>query len=296
MRSFFSLLMLLVFAKEAFTQLSRGTIITGQSIESKILGKSVRYSIYLPFDYNTSKRNYPVTYLLHGGGGNEESWVEMEAHLTVDEAIAERQIPPMILIMPDAGTSRYVNSFDSSVRYEDFFFKEFIPGMESKYRIQPGKRNRAIGGFSMGGYSSLVYVLKHPEIFTACAAFSAAIYTEEMVLAMTQEEWDVGRGAAFGLGSKGRDRFTAHFKSYDPIQLAQAADTTKLKTVRLYIDCGDDDFRNEGNASFHILLKRRRIQHEYRVRDGGHTRTYWRTGLLDGLKFIGSVFRGDRPV
>jgi enterochelin esterase-like enzyme len=279
-------------AQPAYSQISRGTVKEGLTIESKILGKPVRYSIYLPFDYETSMRSYPVVYLFHGGGGSDWSWVELEAQLTADEAISNREIPPMILVMPDAGTSRYINNHDNSVRYEDFFFKEFVPSIESNYRIRARKTLRAVAGFSMGGYSSLVYALRHPEMFAASVGLSAAIYTDEMTLAMTQEQWDVGRGATFGLGLKGSSRFTDHYKSYDPLRIVQGADVEKLKSVRIYLDCGDDDFRNDGNALFHILLRKQKIPHEYRVRDGGHTLTYWRVGLSKGLKFIGNVFRG----
>lgn len=287
----FALLLPLI-TRQTDAQVSRGTVKERLTIESTILGRPVLYSIYLPFDYETSTRFYPVVYLLHGGGGNDGSWVNLEAHLTADEAISNQDIPPMILVMPDAGTSRYVNNYDNSVRYEDFFFKEFVPSIESRYRVRSDKRFRAVAGVSMGGYSSLVYALRHPEMFAASVAFGASIYTDEMTLAMTQEHWDIGRGPAFGKGLKGNDRLTDHYKSYDPLRIVQNADPETLKTVRLYLDCGDDDFRNDGNATFHVLLRRLKISHEYRVRDGGHTRSSWRSGLSEGLKFIGNVFRG----
>jgi enterochelin esterase-like enzyme len=285
-------ILLPLISRQTYSQVLRGTVKEGLSIESKILGKPVRYTIYLPFDYETSTRFYPVIYMLHGGEENDVEWIEIgEAHLTADEAISVRSIPPVILVMPDAGMSRYINNHDSSLRYEDFFFKEFIPTIESKYRVKAEKRFRAVAGLSMGGYGSLVYALRHPEMFAACAAFSAGIYTDEMTLGMTQEQWDRARGLAYGRGLKGNARITDHYKSYDPLRIVQSADPEKLKTVRLYLDCADDDFRNDGNATFHILLRRLKIPHEYRVRDGGHTWSYWRSGLIEGLKFIGNVFR-----
>lgn len=281
-------------SQQTYSQISRGSVKEGLTIESKILGKPVRYTIYLPFDYETSARYYPVVYMLHGGEENDTEWIDLgEANLTADESISNRIIPPLILIMPDAGMSRYINNYDNSVRYEDFFFKEFIPSIESRYRVKAEKRFRAVAGLSMGGYGALVYALRHPEMFAACVAFSAGIYTEEMTLKMTQEQWDRFRGAAYGRGLRSDNRITDHYKSYDPLRIVQSADPEKLKTVRLYLDCGDDDFRNDGNATFHILLRRLRIPHEYRVRDGDHTWSYWRSGLSDGLKFIGDAFRGQ---
>ena len=72
--------------------------------------------------------------------------------------------------------------------------------------------------------------------------------------------------------------------------MVQDAATDKFKGVRLHLDCGDDDFLYAGNSTLHILLRDQKIPHEFRVRDGGHTWSYWRTGLPEGLKFIGSSF------
>src|SRR5690606_11939201 len=105
------------------------------TVESRILGKPVRYTVYLPYDYHTSTRYYPVVYLLHGYTDNDTGWLQFgEAHMIADELINDREIPPMIIVMPDAGVSWYVNNFDASVRYEDFFIDEFIPHIEAQYR------------------------------------------------------------------------------------------------------------------------------------------------------------------
>jgi enterochelin esterase-like enzyme len=139
-------------------QVSRGIIQKGLIIKSDILKKDVRYTVYLPFDYSASSRYYPVVYLLHGYGDNDMGWVQFgEANMIADESIATRQIPAMILVMPDGGVSWYINNFDNSVRYEDFFFEEFIPFIESKYRIRPEKRYRGVAGLSMGGFGAMVF-------------------------------------------------------------------------------------------------------------------------------------------
>ena len=76
----------------------------------------------------------------------------------------------------------------------------------------------------------------------------------------------------------------------NPIYIVQNADLEKVRSVRIYLDCGDDDFLYRGNSTFHILLRDLNILHEYRVRDGGHQWSYWRSGLFEGLKFIGTSF------
>lgn len=270
----------------------RGLVREGLTINSQVLGKSVRYTIYLPDDYETSVRSYPVTYLLHGNRADDTAWICFgEVHLSVDAMIAARSIPPMILVMPDAGNSRYINNFDRSVCYEDFFFQEFIPAIESQYRIKSTRWFRGILGISMGGYGALVYALKRSDLFYACVSLSASLYTDSMIVRMTDDEWASNRASAHGDRLKGEARLTEHYKSYDPFRIVQATDSERFKQLKLYLDCGDQDFRNEGYATFHLLLRHLNIAHEYRVRSGSHTWSYWRSGLEDGLTYIGNLFR-----
>ena len=285
---------LLLFTSNIYSQVSRGIVKEGLTINSRILHKDIRYTIYLPFDYETSNRYYPVVYLLHGYTDNDMGWIQFgEANMTADKAIAEQEIPAMILVMPDGGVSWYINNYNDSVRYEDFFFKEFIPYIESHYRIRTEKRYRGVAGLSMGGYGTLVYALKHPDMFAACAALSAAIRTEEEMINMDSEQWQTEFGNVYGPNLKGKDRITAHYLANDPFNIVKTGDINKIKTVRIYMDCGDDDHLYKGNSTFHILLRDLNIRHEYRVRDGGHHWSYWRSGLKNALKFIGTSFHQE---
>ena len=110
---------------------SQSTVFESLSFESNKLGRKVSYSIYLPSDYNTSKRNYPVLYLLHGYTDNETNWIQMGQMKTIaDRAIANEEAVPMIIVMPDAWDTWYINQHDGKVPYEDMFFEELIPYME----------------------------------------------------------------------------------------------------------------------------------------------------------------------
>ncbi len=292
MKFLFLLLTVLLCFGAAHSQIPRGVVKESLTIESKILKKDVNYTIYLPSDYETSNRRYPVVYLLHGYGDSDVGWVQYgEASLFADEAIAKRIIPPMILVMPDAGVSWFINNYNNSVRYEDFFFEEFIPFIESNYRIRTKKRFRGIAGLSMGGYGAILYSIKHPEMFSACAAFSAAIWTPEEYKNMPDKRWKHWQSVLYGKNLTGSDRVTPHLLSNNPIELIQNSDLKGIKTVRMYIDCGDDDFLYKGNSTFHIALRDLGVPHEYRVRDGRHSWTYWRSVLPEGLKFIGDSFR-----
>ncbi len=272
-------------------QASRGFVQEGLILKSDILGKEVRYSVYLPFDYETSHRFYPAVYLLHGYTDDDTGWIQFgEAHMIADDAVSSREIPPMILIMPDAGVTWYINNHDGSIRYEDFFIQEFIPHIEGKYRIRKEKRFRAVAGLSMGGFGAFVYASKHSELFSACAAFSAAVYTDDQIINHTSRRWSTMLEPVFGPDLRGNKRLTKHHIENNPLYIFKNNNAEMLKTVRWYMDCGDDDFLTIGNMTLHMIMRERGIDHEFRVRDGGHRWSYWRSGLKEALEFIGTSF------
>ncbi len=261
-------------------------------LNSSLLNRAVKYSIYLPPDYYTTNRRYPVVYLLHGYTDNETGWVQFgEADRILNEGIKSGELPPMIVVMPDAGVTWYMNDYQGKVRYEDMFVQELIPHVDSMYRTRTQRDYRAVSGLSMGGQGSLLLAMHHPDLFGSCAALSAAVYTEETMATMPADRYDNTFAMLFSGPVLGEERITTHFKRNSPLVLARSAPEAELKKVRWYMDCGDDDFLSAANAKLHVELLDRKIPHEYRVRDGAHTWTYWRTGLPDALKFIATSFR-----
>jgi len=261
------------------------------TVDSEILGKEVEYSIYLPEGYEESSRSYPVLYLLHGFSDDETGWVQFgEVQAITDRAVKEIAVTPMIIAMPDAGVSWYVNNHDGSLRYEDFFIEEFIPAIEEKYRIRSEKQFRAVAGLSMGGHGSLIYAMKHPDLFSSAAPLSAGVSLDASITEMPMDSWNHVYSTPFGEGREGEERLTEHYRENSVLNLVKSLDPKKLSTVRYYIDCGDDDFLIKGNMELHAAMLDREIPHEFRVRDGGHTWTYWRTALPEVLKFVSQGF------
>ncbi len=262
-----------------------GKVQDNLSLPSKILKMDRKYAIYLPPDYETSQRSYPVLYLLHGGGDDQTGWVQFGEvlHIT-NKAIAEGIATPMIIVMPDAKTGQmgYFNSIKGDWRYEDFFFQEFMPYIEKTYRIKSEKRYRAVAGLSMGGGGSFMYALHHPELFSSACPLSAYVgplSTDDLknFLARTNQ-------------TATDAELETYFKTHSAINLVNDIKDDQKKAVRWYIDCGDDDFLYEGNSLVHIAMKKKEIPHEFRVRDGGHTWTYWRTALPEVLQFVSQAF------
>jgi len=270
----------------------RGTVLEERTVNSTILGRPVKYSVYLPADYQGSERTYPVVYLLHGYTDDHTGWVQFgEVNRYADKAIQEGLIPPMIIVMPNGDTSFYINSYDGREKYEDFFIKEFMPAVEKAYRIKAQKRYRGVAGLSMGGYGTLIYSLKYPDLFAVAAPLSAAVFDDNTAINMPDKNWEDRLGKLYGQGLKGKDRLTQAWNTNSILKIVESKSADDLKKVRYWIDCGDDDFLTKGNSLLHIALVDKAVPHEYRVRDGAHNWTYWRTGIVDALAFIGDSFR-----
>ena len=266
-----------------------GKVYDQLSHTSKILKSERNFAIYLPPDYESSNRSYPVLYLLHGAGDDQTGWVQFgEVMRITDAAIKEGKATPMIIVMPDAYTTRlgYFNDIRGDWNYEDYFFKELMPYVESTYRIKGEKRYRAIAGLSMGGGGSFMYALHHPELFSSACPLSA--YIGPTSVAQTRDilkrynNIDVSEAIA-----------KKYFPNHNALSLIENMDKAKIESVRWYIDCGDDDFLYEGNSLVHLALRKKGVKHEFRIRDGGHTWTYWRASLPKVLQFISDAFHGS---
>ena len=268
-----------------------GKVIEQKSVKSNILGKDVKYTVYLPPDYDYSQRSYPVVYLLHGYTDDNTGWLQFgEINHFADKGITDGTIPPMIIIMPNGDSSWYINSFDGKEKYEDFFIKEFMPAVEKSYRIKAEKRYRGIAGLSMGGYGTLIYSLKYPELFAAAAPLSAAVWDDSAMANMDDKRYEMIYGPLYGHGLKNKERLNQSWYSNSVLKIVDWKSPDDLRKVRYWIDCGDDDFLTKGNCLLHIALTDKKVPHEFRVRDGGHTWTYWRTGITEALQFIGTSF------
>ena len=127
-----------------------------------------------------------------------------------------------------------------------------------------------------------MYALHHPELFSsACplSAYCGPLSMEDMKSQMERRNM------------KGSDEeIELWYKRHSALELIKSMPEEKLKSVRWYIDCGDDDFLYEGNSLVHIAMKKKEIPHEFRIRDGAHTWTYWRESLPEVLSFVSDAF------
>lgn len=271
-----------LFLQSSFAQ--NGKVYDNLSMKSTILKSERNFAVYLPPDYESSQRSYPVLYLLHGAGDDHTGWVQFGEvlHIT-DKAIKEGKATPMIIVMPDAKTERlgYFNDPKGDWRYEDFFFDELIPFVEKKYRIKSEKRYRAVAGLSMGGGGSFMYALHRPDMFSSACPLSAYVGP----LSIEQLKSQIPPTETYT-----EEQIKTYYGQHNAVELIKNTSVEKLKSVRWYIDCGDDDFLYEGNSLIHIALRKKEVPHEFRIRDGAHSWTYWRESLPKVLEFVSDAF------
>jgi S-formylglutathione hydrolase FrmB len=258
------------------------------SLESKILARSVPYCVLLPPSYDAEKtRRYPILYLLHGLGDNEQMLVHSGGMNLVEDLWEQHQLGEFLIVTPAGGASFYINSRDRQHRYEDFFLQEFLPGVEKRYRALSGRGSRGIAGISMGGYGALHIAFRHPQLFAAVGAHSAALI-EKMLDISAQNSQQLGRLRVLG-DAFGSPFDPAFWNQNDPATIARRAN---LAGLRIYFDCGsEDDYGFDGGAeALDKLLTSRHIAHEFHLYPGGHNWIYFAEHLPALLEFHFDVF------
>jgi enterochelin esterase-like enzyme len=255
------------------------------TIKSEILGVEKEYSVYLPDGYKKTGEKYPVLYLLHGAWGTHNSWVRAEGQrggnvqAIADATIAKGEAKKMIIVMPDARGEGERNGGKNmgyfnvpGWAYEDFFFQEFIPHIDKKFKTIATKEGRAVAGLSMGGGGSFVYAQRHPEMFVA--AYSTSGLLDHRYRPTIPSNYDIG-----WLWS------VAQTSPVEYVRNASAEELEKLRSVRWMLDCGDDDRIIFTNLDFFVEMKREKVPVELRIRNGKHNWAFWRASLPEILAF-----------
>lgn len=260
-----------------------------RSAPSKILGHPVPYCVILPSDYDSNKTSdYPALYFLHGLGGNEQMLLNSGGMNMIQDLRDSKRIGEFLIVAPDAGRSFYINSRDGKGRYEDFFIREFLPYIESHYRVRAERKSRGITGVSMGGYGALRFALRYPNLFVAVSAHSPALIE---TLPNIKVSRDQATAVAEVLGKAfGSPVDAAFWQRESPFTIVK--DGPRPVGLQIYFDCGtDDEFGfNKGNEQFHELLTARGIPHEFHLYPGGHDWDYFAEHLPASFEFQSHAF------
>ncbi|KEQ24402.1 alpha/beta hydrolase [Paenibacillus tyrfis] len=247
--------------------------------------------VYLPPSYNESEdTRYPVIYLLHGLYGNETSWsVKGNAEQTIEKLMASDDLRESIVVMvSDGGYGHgtfYVNWFDGSGRFEDYFLYDLIPAIDREFRTIAAPSHRALCGLSMGGYGSFVLALRNPHLFGSAASIAGALMSAGL---MTE---------AFLRTDVCRMIGPAHGPYAQELDLHVLAARRVKEEVRpaLHFNCGTADSLFPLNSAYQALLKQIGYSHEYMEFEGDHNWEYFGGHLPEALRFIERCFAGSVP-
>lgn len=269
---------------------------TDLSIDSKILGRKVNYSITLPKSYVSNKeRRYPVVYMLHGIGDDNNSWNGNWLHGN-DKifALEGSGLSEMIYVYPQGFTTYYCNYYTGAFNYMDMFVEELIPYIDATYRTIADRNHRSVTGYSMGGFGAMALASKHPETFLCCAPLSMSFRTDDQYMAESQSGWDKQWGEIFGgKGQSGEARITPYYMEHCPYYQFIPENKATLEKVHWFFTCGDDEEQLLiANDTLHIQLRDYGFEHEFRVDDGAHTSKYWLNALGEVLPMFDFYMSG----
>jgi S-formylglutathione hydrolase len=256
-------------------------------LQSASVPGAVRFSIYTPPGYGgTPMAPCPLILLLHGGNGSEQDLLRFTP--TIDKAVAEGKMPPVVVAMPAARRSLYMDYKDGSQRWETFMITELLPHLRQTLHVSAERRGTFIAGWSMGGLGSLRLAFKHPDVFAAVAALEPAI---EPALFWNE----IGPHVRFWRSEEvAREMFgspvdTRYWEENNPATLARR-DPERLLGLGIYLDVGDQDmlYLHEGTEFLHRILFEARLGHEYRLVHGAeHVGPSLEPRVADALGFIG---------
>lgn len=242
--------------------------------ESPTLGMSRRLTVYTPAGYEKGDKRYPVFYLLHGMGGDENAWVELgRAAQVLDNMIAQGKAEPMIVVMTNGNAALQAAPGESSLGFKapsinlpktmegsfEQHFPEVVNYIDKNYRTKAEKKSRAIAGLSMGGFHSMHISKQYPDMFDYVGLFSAAIMPNENV------------------SSPVYDNLEAKLK----IQFDK-------KPALYWIAIGDKDFLYQANCDYRKMLDDKGYKYTYRESPDGHIWKNWRIYLTE---FVPQLFK-----
>jgi S-formylglutathione hydrolase FrmB len=267
------------------------------ALKSRILGESVHYCVMVPAGYDAADHAhqlYPVLYFLHGLGDNEQALFKSGGWNLVEDLREKHKIGDFLIVSPEAKASFYINSADGKIRYSDFFLQEFLPYIETKYRIRRERGSRAISGISMGGYGALRFAFASPDLFSSVSVQSAALITQSPQelndLIRTDTQLSGPLGSVFGNPIN-----VQHWKQNSPFVLAKQ-NKVSIAKLAIYFNCGDDDeFGFEvGAQELDKQLNGEKIKHEFHLYPGNHGASYFMAHLGETMQFHWKVFENDK--
>ena len=238
---------------------------------SRSMNVNVKNVIIIPADYE-NHTDYPTLYLLHGYGGSQNDWINIQPNLP---ELATRY--QMVIVCPDGKNSWYWDSpVNPKMKYETYVSGELTAYVDARYKTKKDKSGRAITGLSMGGHGGLWLGIRHQDVFGACGSTSGGVDIRPF-----PKNWEMEK--LLGSFSDYKERWDS-FTVINQLHLIRS-------DLAIIIDCGTEDFFYEVNEKLHKEMMKLNIRHDYMTRPGAHNANYWRNSIEYQLLFFNRYFR-----
>ncbi len=239
------------------------------SFTSAALGRAMPYSVYLPPDYGTTARRYPVLYMLHGMSGTNEEWQSYGIFDKADAMIRTGDLAPLIIVLPQGDKAYWVDhAVTDKQAWGRYMAQDVVREIDTRFRTLADSTHRAIGGVSMGAHGAVQLAFNYPGTFSVVGAHSLVL-----------RRYDTAP-SYFGL--------PADYAKRDPMELALAK-TELLRSVDLWIDIGEQDPWFGLAKQFDAELAGLKVTHAWHEWAGDHSASYWSAHLADYLHFYGDA-------
>lgn len=217
----------------------------------------------------------PTLYLLHGHGGNQNTWSKLQDLKTLSDQYG------MLIVCPYGENSWYWDSpTNSSSQFETFISKELPTAIDERYSTIKSPSSRAITGLSMGGHGAMWNALRHPEVFGAAGSTSGGLDVRPF-----PNNWNMKEQ----LGELSQNK-----EVWDNHSVLPILEDIKQCELAIIIDCGVDDFFLDVNRNAHNALLKNGIQHDYIERPGAHNGKYWSNSILYQILFFHNFFSQNK--
>ncbi len=267
----------------------KAAVVDSINVPSKAMNKTYKAAVVLPAAYANSKKSFPVLYLLHGGGGHFNDWLNKTPDKLLVKNLADQY--NIIIVMPEGETfSWYLDSpVDPNSKFETYISKEVVQKIDKTYRTVQNSKGRAITGLSMGGHGAMYLSSRHPDVFGAAGSMSGALdlnYNKFII----NEDFKKLLKEGFQKILGNTDATSEVFVNNSVVFMAAAIQKNKLPII---IDCGVDDFLIEINRELHRCLVYNNTPHDYTERPGGHSWEYWQNSLPYHLLFFSKILKSN---
>ncbi len=248
--------------------------------------RELPFQVVLPKNYETSKSEFPVLYLLHGLYGSCENWFELTK---IKDYLKDREL---IVVLPDGENSWYCDSAAKlDDKFESSFINELFPMVETKYKIAGSREKRAVAGLSMGGYGAFKFALKRPDLFIFAGSMSGAFIAPRLFKNVNSNDWQElfpSISEVFGAKKSKTRNENDVFRLIEEMTIENTVDFPYF-----YFDCGTEDSFIESNRELSELFAKKNLRYKFNEIKGSHDWDYWNRQVRIIINLATEKFKRD---